>query len=206
MPFAIYKFEHADGPQAGLYIGGTFNPERRERGHREAARYGKSRTLIHRTLRRDGEKYKFSILAQWDRMTIDSSGDQTIAAAVERAWIEARQPNLNKGRAGAGFESTKARRVTIRGVAYPSHAAAAKALGCAANTITKAAARGTLDMVGVSKNPKPKPVTIRGVTYPSRTAAAEALGVTPPAIQAAVKHGYLGTVGLHSDRYRRKTP
>lgn len=74
--------------------------------------------------------------------------------------------------------------VTIRGITYPSQAAAAKVLGVAKATVCAAAKRGTLDKVGLGLSQPgcepayTRPTTVAGVTYPSRKAAAEPLGVT----------------------------
>ena len=73
--------------------------------------------------------------------------------------------------------------VTIRGVTYRSHTAAAEALGVPKQTITTAVKRGNPDGAGTRPRRKGggpaylKPLTLGGVNYPSRKAAAEALGV-----------------------------
>ena len=64
--------------------------------------------------------------------------------------------------------------VTIRGVEYPSIAAAGQALGVAANTISGAAARGVLDNVGTAN----RPVEIEGRVFRTATIAAYELGVS----------------------------
>ena len=85
--------------------------------------------------------------------------------------------------------------VTIRGVEYPSQAAAAAALGVNPGTIHCAAKHGRLDAVGLGTNPS-KPTTIRGVEYPSRRAAAQALGVSIGGISHAIRRGTLDCVGM----------
>ena len=74
----------------------------------------------------------------------------------------------------------------IRGVIYPSMAAAAKAVGVTPASITKMLDRkGNLDTVGLGKkNPGPlgkanaaKPITLWGVTFASRADAARKLEI-----------------------------
>jgi hypothetical protein len=76
----------------------------------------------------------------------------------------------------------------IRGVLYPSQAAAARALGIKPNTVARALNRGTEEFAGLGRRwpsdfgQKPKPCEIDGVQYPSQKAAATALGLTPSCI------------------------
>ena len=83
--------------------------------------------------------------------------------------------------------------VRIRGVVYPSIAAAAAAVGVDPSTISKSLARqGDADGCGLGANaPRRKyrgtatyqrPVTIHGVSWPSVTAAAADLGMTRDAM------------------------
>ena len=57
----------------------------------------------------------------------------------------------NEGRGLGEYQKRQRRPVTIRGVRYESHAAAAKALGVSDRTISMAVKRGTLDRVAMSK-------------------------------------------------------
>lgn len=70
--------------------------------------------------------------------------------------------------------------ITIRGVDYPSKAAAAKALGITYESLRKAIVDGRLETVGL--NPKGKNhgrrVRIDGKVYKSLAEAARATGVT----------------------------
>ena len=81
--------------------------------------------------------------------------------------------------------------VRIRGVDYPSQAAAARALGVSASTIGMALAVGRPDAAGLGSvfgGGRPgKPCWYRGQRYPSRTAAARACGVSVAAVSKAVK-------------------
>lgn len=80
--------------------------------------------------------------------------------------------------------------VRIRGVHYPSQAAAARALGVSGFTISNALDEGRIDRVGLgltSPGTPGKPCWYRGKRYPSRTAAARACGVSVAAVSKAVK-------------------
>lgn len=78
--------------------------------------------------------------------------------------------------------------VTIRGVNYPSHSAAARALGVSASAVSAAVALGTQDHIGLGNAGRSRigrrgnPITIGGVTYPSQSTAARALGVSTSTI------------------------
>ncbi len=85
--------------------------------------------------------------------------------------------------------------VRIRGVDYPSQAAAARALGVTRNTVNCALERGDIDSIGLWVVPK-TPVTIRGVEYESASAAARALNLSPSTIFAAINRGTLDNAGL----------
>lgn len=66
----------------------------------------------------------------------------------------------------------------VRGVTYPSQAAAAKALGVAPSALHGATERGTLDNVGLGRaRHNLVPLMIGDVIYPSARAASEATGV-----------------------------
>jgi len=92
--------------------------------------------------------------------------------------------------------SHNARPVTIRGVDYPSIAAASRALGVRREAVDKAIAAGRLEFCGLGRGiPDPMPITIRGVAYPSARAAAQALGVKPSAIYQALHVGDIDRVG-----------
>ncbi len=77
-------------------------------------------------------------------------------------------------------------RTIIRGVEYPSMAAAARALGVHRSVVWRAAERGTLDRVGFGDK---VPVTIDGITYPSLSEAGRALGITRQAVASRVRWG-----------------
>lgn len=81
--------------------------------------------------------------------------------------------------------------VRIRGVDYPSQAAAARALGVSVSTIGMALAVGRPDAAGLGSGfggGRPgKPCWYRGVRYPSRTAAARACGVSVAAVSKTVR-------------------
>lgn len=86
--------------------------------------------------------------------------------------------------------------LTIRGVEYPSLAAAAKAFGISVAAICIARRRGRLETVGLDpKKTAATPVTIRGVTYPSQYAAAKALGLSTTTIWNALERGSIDNVG-----------
>jgi hypothetical protein len=77
--------------------------------------------------------------------------------------------------------------VTIRGVHYPSHAAAARALGLPIGALWYAAERGTLQRAGLGRNSwSKKKVWIDGVEYPTQVAAAKALGMRKESFNARV--------------------
>ena len=87
--------------------------------------------------------------------------------------------------------------ITIRGVTYPSHTHAAKAVGVVPSTITLAKSNGTLDLVGLGRE---VPVTVRGTYYHSSRAAARALGVAESTISTALNNGTLDRVGLRKEQ------
>lgn len=89
--------------------------------------------------------------------------------------------------------------ILIRGIRYPSMAAAARKLGVSSTTVFNALERGTLDRVGLgipAYKTNSIPVTIRGVTYASQCEAARQLGVKQNTIALAYKRGTLDKVGL----------
>lgn len=68
--------------------------------------------------------------------------------------------------------------VTVRGVSYPSQAAAAEALGVAPSAIYGALERGTLDSVGLGRaRHNLVPMQIGETVYPSAVEASRATGV-----------------------------
>lgn len=66
--------------------------------------------------------------------------------------------------------------VRIRGVDYPSQAAAAKALGLSHHTIYSALERGTIDHVGRGQGWKRRYIRLGGVLYRSIAEAGRAYG------------------------------
>ena len=81
--------------------------------------------------------------------------------------------------------------VRIRGVVYPSIAAAARALRASRMTIDRALDEGWIDEVGLPhrRGGRPcKPCVYRGRHYPSQRAAAKACGVSPAAVARAVAY------------------
>lgn len=66
--------------------------------------------------------------------------------------------------------------VTVRGVGYPSHAAASRALGISEATFLRAAKIGqdNIDRAGLGRGVE---ITVDGVAYPSKAAASRALGI-----------------------------
>ena len=57
----------------------------------------------------------------------------------------------NEGRGLGEYQKRQRKPVTIRGVTYESHAAAAKALGVKDRTVSRAVQRGTEDRVAMNK-------------------------------------------------------
>jgi len=79
---------------------------------------------------------------------------------------------------------------TIRGVTYPSMAAAARALRLHPQTIFQAAERGTLDNVGLGIKGAPgSPCYMNGKRWPSQSKAARVLNVRPATISRALSEG-----------------
>ena len=112
---------------------------------------------------------------------------QEKAHTMTRPEITANQAPVPSSRRGSPTP------VTIRGVTYSSHTAAALALGVSARAVGVAKKRDSLDSVGLSNA---KPITIRGTTYSSQIEAALALGVSTRAVCAAKKRDALDSVGL----------
>ena len=113
----------------------------------------------------------------------------------------------------SGADHYKSKPVTIRGVEYPSHAAAARELRVSVATIQKHRAEGRLDEVGLgpqwhtgASHHNAVEITIRGKTYPTIADAAADLGVTEGAIRVAKRKGTLDGVGLQKARRRRSAP
>ena len=57
----------------------------------------------------------------------------------------------NEGRGLGEYQKRQRKPLTIRGVRYDSHAAAAKALGVSDRTVSRAVQRGTQDRVALKK-------------------------------------------------------
>lgn len=85
--------------------------------------------------------------------------------------------------------------ITIRGVTYGSHGAAARDLGVTRAAIFLARQRGTLESVGAGAT-SASPVKIRGKVYPSGYAAARELGLCKSTIYNALEKGTLDRVEL----------
>ncbi len=81
--------------------------------------------------------------------------------------------------AAAPYVSKSCQPVRIRGVDYPSQAAAARAIGIAHQTLTQHLDRGTPDRAGLRWG---RQVRLNGAEYPSITVAAEATGLTRSAV------------------------
>lgn len=95
------------------------------------------------------------------------------------------------------MRSRRGHEVTVRGVTYPSHSAAARALGVSAQALHSAVSRGSLHRIGSGRCGKePMAVRIRGVVYANAAAAAKALGVTRKAIYQALFVGDPDRVGV----------
>lgn len=82
----------------------------------------------------------------------------------------------------------RAQPVIVRGTAYPSQAAAARAFGLTRNVVATLLARhGHLDMLGTgNKGRRPansRPVVIYGRTFPSLAAASRSLGLSAHQMQ-----------------------
>lgn len=80
--------------------------------------------------------------------------------------------------------------VRIRGVVYPSMAAAARAFGLSITPIQSALDSGRIDEIGIvfRKGGRPRaPCLYRGKAYPSVTDAARSCGVSKSAVSKANK-------------------
>ena len=78
----------------------------------------------------------------------------------------------------------------IRGVVYPSQAAAGRALGVTATTVHQAVQNGFLEFVGLGlKNRIGKPRHMNGRDFPSLAEAGRQLGVSPGTVARAIKAG-----------------
>lgn len=78
----------------------------------------------------------------------------------------------------------------IRGVTYPSQAAAARALGVNERAIVSALDRGTVDNVGLGRNCHSKrPVLLDGVKYDSIADAARSIGMQPQLLARKLRNG-----------------
>lgn len=80
--------------------------------------------------------------------------------------------------------------VTVRGVLYPSQAAAARALGICRQGITQALQIGDINKVGLRPyTHKSKPITVNGVRYLSIQKAAKATNTPYSTLQSRVTAG-----------------
>lgn len=82
--------------------------------------------------------------------------------------------------------SPKALPITVGGVTYPSHAAAARAQGLRPEAFHKRLKR---HQSLSAKNIRNRSVTTKGVTYPTQRAAAKALGISRAALCQRIKKG-----------------
>ncbi|WP_304615857.1 NUMOD1 domain-containing DNA-binding protein [Paracoccus sp. (in: a-proteobacteria)] len=89
------------------------------------------------------------------------------------------------------------------GTRYPSHSAAARALGVHVTTITRHIEEfGHLELIGQGRTVA---CTWRGKTYPSIKAVAEAAGVCPQSVSTLLRlHGHLDTLGVGRGSHRNK--
>lgn len=89
------------------------------------------------------------------------------------------------------------------GTRYPSHSAAARALGVHVTTITRHIDEfGHLELVGEGRTIA---CTWRGKTYPSIKAVAAAAGVCPQSVSTLLRlHGHLDTLGVGRGAHRNK--
>ena len=86
---------------------------------------------------------------------------------------------------------------TVKGVDYPSRAAAARALGISPRAVTAALAEGRADRVGwLKESVRAQPVEILGTRYPSLHAAETATGIRSATLR---RHRDAGTL----DEYAR---
>ena len=109
--------------------------------------------------------------------------------------------------------------VTIRGVAYPSQSAAARALGVTPTTVWKALESGRLDTVGVRDwkclrgRPwpnAPRKVSVNGVAFTSMSKAARAVKMHPETFrrkyrEALLQHGNVTIEGFSVDQLLEAT-
>jgi len=87
--------------------------------------------------------------------------------------------------------------VEIRGVTYPSLAAAARALGVKYVTVHRARALGRLHRCGIGRaGVEPMAICIRGREFENAEAAARAFKVTKGAIYTALHRGSIDRIGL----------
>ena len=87
--------------------------------------------------------------------------------------------------------------ITVRGVTYDSHHAAARALNLSVGTIYLAKKRGTVDGLGMTARTRAAvnhykmatPTRINGVHYPSIQAAANALNINRSTLYRVLEEG-----------------
>lgn len=101
--------------------------------------------------------------------------------------------------------------VRIRGVTYPSHRIAARALGVSERTLRLALDAGRVDQVGLrrKKGGAPGvPCVYRGQEYPSQIAAALACNVSTNSVYRAVRRAKGGRISLprQPDRLKLNGP
>lgn len=86
------------------------------------------------------------------------------------------------------------REITIRGVTYPSIAAAARELGISDSALRGAYARGTENRIGEGQ--MKKPIVVRGVMFESMMQASREMGLSLSTIYGAIERGTLDRLGL----------
>jgi hypothetical protein len=122
--------------------------------------------------------------------------DMTMLPANVAAMVELAKTR-NASLVAKGKHNSK-KAVTIRGVEYDSHMAAAKALGVDPNYIRKAKRKGNLDGVGLRRRGHSKidqPVTFNGVEYPNFSAASIALKVKISSLMSMHGQGIVDNIG-----------
>jgi hypothetical protein len=107
--------------------------------------------------------------------------------------------------------------VTIRGVTYPSIAAASRAFGIERTTVSKAKRYGRLDQVGIGTGKYPrvqdrpgygaKPIRLAGMNFPSRRALCRYLDKSDSYVHEMMRLGrYEQLIKVFKETVARKGP